>query len=121
MLCHIDDDAVRILVQRDAVLVEVFGELVVDVVAGAVEVGFADLTVDDDFFAEAVVGGAVVDDPVDTGLDTAFGAGDFFFRSESHVVVGLLGDGLDDPAEVEAVLAPQKRDLEFLGECQWGC
>lgn len=57
-------------------------QLVVDVVTGTVEVGFADLTMDDDFFPEDVVGGAGVDDPVDTGLDTAFGAGDFFSSGE---------------------------------------
>lgn len=118
ILSHIHDDAVGILVQGpDAVLVEVFGELVVDIVPGPIEVHFADLAVPDDFFAECVVCRAVLNDPINTGLDPAFGVRDSFFRGQSPIVVWLLGDRLDDSSKVKAVLAAKKRDLQVLWHC----
>lgn len=89
----------------------------VHVMTGTIEVDFADLVVPDDFLAARVVRRAVLDDSVDTRLDTAFGARRLFFRGHSPAVVRLFGDGLNDSSKVEAVLAAKKRDLEILWQC----
>lgn len=115
VLSHIHVDTIGILLQRlDAVLEEVFGELMVDIVAGAIEVCFADLAVPDDFLAEGVVRRAVLNEPINMSLDRAFDGRDFFFRRQSSFVVWLLVDGLDNSSKVKAVLAVKQCDLQVL-------
>lgn len=78
VLSHIHDNAIRIFVPRDTVLVEVFRELVINVAASAIEIDSPDLAVADDPLADDCICWAVVNDPVDTRLDAFSGTGDFF-------------------------------------------
>lgn len=91
-LGHIDNNAVRVRVRRNAVLVEVLGEFVINRIEGAVKIKSADPTVLQDLLSVSIIYRAEVTYPIKPELSPLFAAGEVRFGVDGPVIVWLIGD-----------------------------